>query len=65
MTNFDPTQSQRDPSKPWFQKRPLSLRSSGTELDEGCELSDAGFTDDSEPVSPSETAQMEPAEEQS
>jgi len=61
----DQTQSQRDPSKPWFQKRPLSLRSSGTELDEGCEMYDAGFNLDSEPVSPSEQAQMEPEEEQS
>jgi hypothetical protein len=35
MSN-DPTESQRDPTKEWNQKRPASLRSSGTELDEGC-----------------------------
>jgi hypothetical protein len=33
---YDPTQSQRDPSKEYNQKRPASLRSSGTELDEVC-----------------------------
>jgi hypothetical protein len=31
-----PTMSQRDPSKEGNQLRPRSLRSSGTELDEGC-----------------------------
>jgi hypothetical protein len=31
-----PTMSQRDPTKPWNQKRPVSSRSNGTELDEGC-----------------------------
>src|ERR1700677_442291 len=36
MNSFDPTQSQRDPSKPYFQKRPTSLRSSGSELDVEC-----------------------------
>ncbi len=32
-TKSFPEQTQRDPSKPWNQKRPLSLRSSGSELD--------------------------------
>ena len=36
MKSNDVTQTQRDPSKPWNQKRPLSTRTSGTELDEGC-----------------------------
>jgi hypothetical protein len=33
---IDPTSSQRDPSKPWNQVRPLSLRTSGAELDPPC-----------------------------
>jgi hypothetical protein len=36
MKSNDVTQTQRDPSKPWFQKHPVSSRSNGTELDEGC-----------------------------
>jgi hypothetical protein len=35
-TKAFPTQSQRDPSKPWNQLHPLSQRSSGSELDELC-----------------------------
>jgi len=35
-TKSFPTQSQHDPSEPFHQLRPRSLRSSGTELDEGC-----------------------------
>jgi len=37
--NYDPAnpgESQRDPSKPYNQVRPLSLRTSGRELDECC-----------------------------
>jgi len=34
---FDPTMSQRDPSKPWNQLWPKSLRDNGTNLDEGFE----------------------------
>jgi hypothetical protein len=40
-TQRDPTSSSHDPSKPWNQLRPRSLRSSGSELDEGCELTNA------------------------
>jgi hypothetical protein len=32
----NPARSQRDPSKPYNQTRPLSTRTSGTELDECC-----------------------------
>jgi hypothetical protein len=32
----DPARSQRDPSKPYNQTRPLSTRTSGAELDECC-----------------------------
>ena len=34
---IDPTSSQLDPSQPWNQVRPRSLRTSGLELDESCE----------------------------
>jgi hypothetical protein len=37
--NYDPAnpaESQRDPSKPYNQTRPLSTRTSGMELDECC-----------------------------
>jgi|HubBroStandDraft_5_1064220.scaffolds.fasta_scaffold1823385_1 hypothetical protein len=37
----DPARSQRDPSKPYNQTRPLSTRTSGSELDEGCEITQA------------------------
>ena len=42
--DFDPRFTQRDPSKPYNQLRPQSLRSSGSELDECCDgdLSQAG-----------------------
>jgi hypothetical protein len=39
------TMSQRDPSKECNQLRPTSLRSSGQELDEGCEITQASATD--------------------
>jgi hypothetical protein len=39
---FDPTSTQRDPSKNEHdQLRPRSLRSSGAELDAGCEITQA------------------------
>ncbi|MGD0957456.1 MAG: hypothetical protein ABR953_11605 [Candidatus Acidiferrales bacterium] len=37
----DATSSQRDPRLEWNQVRPRSLRSSGKELDEGCEITQA------------------------
>ena len=51
-SNADPRMSQRDPSKPWNQLRPRSLRSSGSELDECCEgaeAPEAAMTEDKEP----------------
>jgi hypothetical protein len=42
----DPARSQRDPSKSYNQTRPVSLRSSGSELDPECgsvELATAGL----------------------
>ena len=38
---FDPTSTQRDPRLEHNQVRPRSLRSSGTELDAGCEVTQA------------------------
>jgi hypothetical protein len=37
----DPRQTQRNPELPYNQLRPKSLASSGAELDEGCEISQA------------------------
>jgi hypothetical protein len=41
MEKYDPTMSQRDPSKPYNQLRPRSLRSSGSELDDECQPGNA------------------------